>query len=95
MKKDEMISAINSALQKEDGGLSEMPSIIEKISADYDTRDLLQEKISELENKVSELRDSNLKLYLAQTGTAEEDPGEELDGMDAVDAFWDNLLKED
>ena len=95
MTKEERRNAINSALQKEDGGLADMPDILSKIDADYDTRDSLLEKVTDLESKVAELRDSNLKLYLAQTGQAEEDPGEELEGMDAVDAFWDELLKED
>lgn len=88
-----MKKAISTALAKEDGGLADMPSIIEKIGEDYDAKEALAQKVGELEGKVRELQDSNLKLFLAQTG-GESEEEEELDGMEAVDAFWDDLLKE-
>lgn len=97
MKFEDFSNRISEAAKNPDTILGELPAILKEVEQDFIERDALMERVTALEDKNRSLQDTNIKLYLAQTGAAddaENDGGadDELEGMDAVDAFVNNLV---
>lgn len=60
------------------------------LETDYTTLDNMAKKVSEQENRIRDLQDTNQKLFLSVTGTPEPEPEEPEPGID-----WDKILTEE
>lgn len=79
------------AVQDQEGGLVKITALLDTIKADYESFQTAAKKVEDLEKKVADLRDSNLKLFLSQTGRGHEEEVEKT-GIDAVDEYWDTVF---
>lgn len=93
MKYEELETRYNAIMKSPDTALTEAVSLLSDIKADYQSAEALAEKIATQENKIKELQDANIKLYLAQTGSAEPEPEDALDETDG-ETFVDNFFNE-
>lgn len=95
MKIEDFKKRFNSIIENPDTGVADAPTFLEEVEADYTSAGALAEKVTELESRVKDLQEANIKLYLAQTGTApEEDDIDEEDGEAYIDTVFSDLLKE-
>lgn len=97
MTYDDLEKKISAVLQEPDTALINIKPVLEEIKTDYVNLASLTEKNVKNELRIKDLQDTNMKLFLAQTGkTTETEPDEdELTGQDAVNAFMGKILKED
>ena len=92
---DEFKSGVTALISNPDTALAELPAFLEKVKEDYETRDTSVTKVTEQEDRIRTLQDTNMRLFLAQTGQAAEKPEEpELQGDDAVDAFVKDIMND-
>lgn len=94
----ELEKKLTKLLEQPDSALANVKPLLDEIKADYDTMITLQESNIAQDKRIRDLQDTNMKLFLAQTKSVEEDKSDEddeLDGMDAVDAFVAELNKEE
>lgn len=99
MTYDELVSKVTKVLEEPDSALINIKPVLEEAKADYINLVSLTEKNEKNEKRIRDLQDTNMKLFLAQTGKVnnnvnEDDDEDELTGQDAVNAFIDKL-KED
>lgn len=95
MKIDEFEKRFNAIIENPDTGIADAGAFLDDVRADYTGAETAVQKIEELEAKIKELQESNIKLYLAQTSTApEEDDIDEDDGEAFIDNVFSELLKE-
>ena len=87
---------INNALANADTAPAEFISILSELKTDLTAKDTLETEKSELETRVRDLQDTNMKLYLSVTGNSdeEEDEDEPAEGTAVVDELMDALFKE-
>lgn len=87
---------INSALANADTAPTEFVSILSELKTDLTAKDTLETEKTELESRVRDLQDTNMKLYLSVTGnsTEEEEEDEPAEGTAVVDELMDALFKE-
>lgn len=87
---------INSALANADTAPTEFVSILSELKTDLTAKDTLETEKTELETRVRDLQDTNMKLYLSVTGnsTEEEEEDEPAEGTAVVDELMDALFKE-
>lgn len=99
MKHEEYKTKIDAILQNTDTGLADIGGVYDELEKDLTARDTAIAKVEELENTVKELRETNMKLYLSQNGTAEAETLETLEEKEEkelekeVDTFFDDILK--
>ena len=94
----ELEKKLTKLLEQPDSALANVKPLLDEIKADYDTMITLQESNIAQDKRIRDLQDTNMKLFLAQTKSVEEDKSDEddeLEGMDAVDAFVAELNKEE
>ena len=87
---------INKALTNADTAPTEFVNILSELKTDLTAKDTLETEKSELETRVRDLQDTNMKLYLSVTGNSdeEEDEDEPAEGTAVVDELMDALFKE-
>lgn len=87
---------INKALANADTAPTEFVNILSELKTDLTAKDTLETEKSELETRVRDLQDTNMKLYLSVTGNSdeEEDEDEPAEGTAVVDELMDALFKE-
>lgn len=97
MKIEDFKSRFNSIVSNPDTGIADASDFLTEVEADYTNATNLAEKVEELEARVKDLQETNIKLYLAQTGATEEEQDEpdETDGEAYIDNFFENLMKEE
>ena len=96
MKYEEYEQRINNALANADKAPTEFVNILSELRTDLTAKDTLETEKAELETRVRDLQDTNMKLYLSVTGTStEDDEDDELaEGTAVVDELMDALFKE-
>lgn len=99
MTYDELVSKVTKVLEEPDSALVNIKPVLEEAKQDYISLVSLTEKNEKNEKRIRDLQDTNMKLFLAQTGKVdnsnnEGDDEDDLIGQDAVDAFI-NKFKED
>lgn len=96
MKYEEYEQRINNALANADTAPTEFVSILSELKTDLTAKDTLETEKTELETRVRDLQDTNMKLYLSVTGNSdeEEDDDEPAEGTAVVDELMDALFKE-
>ena len=85
---------INKALANADTAPTEFVNILSELKTDLTAKDTLETEKSELETRVRDLQDTNMKLYLSVTGNSdeEEDEDEPAEGTAVVDELMDALF---
>ena len=98
MKYEEYEQRINSALANADTAPTEFVNILSELKTDLTAKDSLETEKADLENRVRDLQDTNMKLYLSVTGGSADDEEEEeeepAEGTAVVDELMDILFKE-
>lgn len=96
MTYEEYEQRINSALANADTAPTEFVNILSELKTDLTAKDALETEKTELETRVRDLQDTNMKLYLSVTGSSDEDEEEDepAGGTDVVDELMDKLFKE-
>lgn len=96
MKYEEYEQRINNALANADTAPTEFVSILSELKTDLTAKDTLETEKTDLETRVRDLQDTNMKLYLSVTGdsTEEEEEDEPTEGTAVVDELMDALFKE-
>ena len=98
MTYDELKTKLTKILEQPDSALANVGPLLEEVKADYETIITLTEAKEKNETRIRDLQDTNMKLFLAQTGKVEDKNNEDdddLEGPDAVDAFINKLNQED
>ena len=91
---EEYESSINKVLSNPDTMLTEIKPIIESLKTDLETSESLRAEVEDLNNRVRDLQDTNMKLFLSQSGAPDEEEDEMSEEEKEVEAFF-NALKED
>lgn len=95
MKIEEYQENITKLLSNPDTALAEMDSVMEALKDDLAARDSLLEENEKLKTSISDLRETNIKLYLRSTGENQEPNKEEPEvdpDVEATDKFFENLI---
>lgn len=96
MTYEEYEKRINGALANPDTAPTEFVNILSDLKTDLTAKDTLETEKTDLETRVRDLQDTNMKLYLSVTGTSDEDEEEDepAEGTEVVDELMDKLFKE-
>ena len=96
MTYEEYEKRINEALANADTAPTEFVNILSELKTDLTAKDSLETEKAELETRVRDLQDTNMKLYLSVTGNSEEDEEEDepAEGTAVVDELMEKLFKE-
>lgn len=97
MTYEEAKKRITEVLQQPDSALVAIQPILEDMKADYEALISLTSKVEQQDSRIRDLQDTNMKLFLSQTGQVsdKEEEEDEVEGPDAIDAFVSNLNKEE
>lgn len=97
MTYEELETRLTTLLQQPDSALALVGPLLEDVKKDYEQIITLTEANKKQEGRIRDLQDTNMKLFLAQTGKAEskEEDDEDLEGMDAIDSFVNKLNAND
>ena len=93
---DEYKARIDGLLTNPDTALAEVAGVYEELETDLTTLESVTAEVEELRERVKNLQETNVKLYLSQ-GEPEEDPeddpeDERDEDEKAVDDFFDDVL---
>ena len=95
MKIDDFEKRFNEIVSNPDKGIASAPDFLNEVKGDYASAEALAAKVTELEGKVKDLQESNIKLYLATTSPVEteEEELDETDGEEYIDSVkWVSTL---
>lgn len=74
---------------------AKLNDFMEEVKVDYDGMSTLKEQVEKSDARIRDLQDTNMKLFLAQTGKVEDEEPEELEGQMAVDDFIKGIIGND
>ncbi len=98
MTYDELEKKVTEVLQQPDSALVNIMPVLKEIKADYESLVSLTSKVEQQDNRIRDLQDTNMKLFLNQTGQVkdkEDEDEDDVEGPDAIDAFVNKLNKEE
>lgn len=97
MTYDELEKKLTTILQQPDSALANIAPLLKEIKSDYESIISLTSKVESQDSRIRDLQDTNMKLFLAQTGQVSDKDEEEddVEGPDAIDAFVNKLNKEE
>lgn len=97
MKLDEYKEKINEIVTNSDTAPASAAEILKEIEIDLVAKKTADDKVAELESKVTDLQNTNMKLYLNVTGAEDTaaDEDEPATGLGVIDEFIDKVLKEE
>lgn len=89
MTYNEYEKLISESLSNVDKAPANMKAVLDALKLDCTTLDSQTEKIKEQDTRIRDLQDTNMKLFLSQTGShaEENEPEEELTGDAALQDF--------
>lgn len=91
MKYEEYEAKLNDVVKNPDSAATAVLDILKDIKADTDTLASLEAGIAERDGRIRDLQDTNMKLFLRQTG----DNGQTEPDEKTPDEMLDELFKED
>ena len=96
MTVDEYKDKINGLVSNPDTAATEALSLIDEITKDIGELGAAKTSVSELQAKVADLQDTNMKLYMnIAGGTSDDEPEDEpAEGLAVIDEFMDMIFKE-
>ena len=97
MTVDEYKDKINGLVSNPDTAATEALSLIDEITKDIGELGAAKTSVSELQAKVADLQDTNMKLYMNIAGGSFDDEPEDepAEGPAVIDEFMDMLFKEE
>ena len=97
MTVDEYKDKINGLVSNPDTAATEALSLIDEITKDLGELGAAKASVSELQAKVADLQDTNMKLYMNIAGGPSDDDQEDepAEGPAVIDEFMDMLFKEE
>ena len=97
MTVDEYKDKINGLVSNPDTAATEALSLIDVITKDLGELGAAKTSVSELQAKVADLQDTNMKLYMNIAGGPSDDDQEDepAEGPAVIDEFMDMLFKEE
>ena len=97
MTVDEYKDKINGLVSNPDTAATEALSLIDEITKDIGELGAAKTSVSELQAKVADLQDTNMKLYMNIAGGPSDDEQEDepAEGPAVIDEFMDMLFKEE
>ena len=97
MTVDEYKDKINGLVSNPDTAATEALSLIDEITKDLGELGAAKTSVSELQAKVADLQDTNMKLYMNIAGGTSDDEtdDEPAEGPAVIDEFMDMLFKEE
>ena len=97
MTVDEYKDKINGLVSNPDTAATEALSLIDEITKDLGELGAAKTSVSELQAKVADLQDTNMKLYMNIAGGSSYDEPEDepAEGPAVIDEFMDMLFKEE
>lgn len=95
MKYEDYSTMINGMIGNADTMPAVATELLEEIKTDTTALESATAKITELEQRVADLQETNIKLFMQVGGSEETQEEEEKTGMEAVDEFWEELEKGD
>lgn len=97
MTVDEYKDKINGLVSNPDTAATEALSLIDEITKDLGELGAAKTSVSELQAKVADLQDTNMKLYMNIAGGSSDDDQEDepAEGPAVIDEFMDMLFKEE
>lgn len=96
MKYDEYVTKINSVLAEPDTALTNVTGVLDDLKADLTSKETLEAENETLKKRISDLQDTNMKLYLSITGneTNSDEEDEPVEGVGVIDEFLGIAFKE-
>lgn len=96
MKYDDYVSKINGVLAEPDTALTNVTGVLDELKADLTSKETLEAENETLKKRISDLQDTNMKLYLSITGTEtnSDEDDEPVEGVGVIDEFLDIAFKE-
>lgn len=91
MTYDEVKTRITELIGDPDTAQEKAVKVLEDLKADYTNMDSLTAKVTEQDNKIKTLQDTNQRLFLSVTGQAADDQTDKEDSP--ID--WDSLATEE
>ena len=97
MTYDEYEKNINEVLGNPDTALANIAPVLEEIKKDTEALTSAMSENESLKTRIRDLQDTNMKLYLAQTGQAAEEveTKEPATGTEVIDEFLSEVFGED
>lgn len=94
MKYEDYESKINESVKNPDEASVNLLEVLSELKEDLAKIETMQTVIEEKDTKIRNLQDTNMKLFLSQTSSVDEDNEEdELVGQEAIDAFIEEIFK--
>lgn len=90
MKYEDYESKLNAVVANPDQAATAVLDILKDIKADSETFAALEASVAEKDGRIKDLQDTNMKLFLRQTGGSENQDVEEK----TADEVLDDLFKE-
>ena len=95
MKYDEYVTKINGVLAEPDTALTNVTGVLDELKADLTSKETLEAENETLKKRISDLQETNMKLYLSITGTdTETEEDDPVEGAGVIDEFLSNVFKE-
>ena len=95
MKYDDYVSKINGVLAEPDTALTNVTGVLDELKADLTSKESLEAENETLKKRISDLQETNMKLYLSITGTdTETEDDEPVEGAGVIDEFLSKVSKE-
>ena len=76
MKYNDLKKRIIAATENPDTIQTTLMEVLEEVKADYDGIETLTQELEKANTRIRDLQDTNHKLFLAQTGSADDDEPE-------------------
>ena len=95
MTYEEYEKSINSVLSNPDTALANIPAVLDEIKKDLTSLETVTTENASLQQRIKDLQETNMKLYLSMTGSepdTEED--EPATGLGVIDEFLADVFKE-
>ena len=94
MTYDEYKKGFDKILANPDTALTEITPLLEALKTDLETLDNVQGEVEALNERVRNLQDTNIKLFLSQGGTGKDDVEEIDENEKAVEDYFNQLKEE-
>lgn len=87
---------IQDAVKNPEEAPLKLKDVLEGLKKDFETVEAQTNLVKEQEKKIRDLQDTNMKLFIGQTGAKDvSEDDDDLEGAEAVDAFINKLMKGD
>ena len=95
MTYEEFKERLTTVIANPDTAQTAAMQLLDDVKLDYTERDTYKDTMEKAEKRVRDLQDTNQKLFLMATGSPAKTGDDEPEGEAAVDAFVNELMKEE